>query len=157
VFIASYTAEAISIQLAGAVPATPTAAAPLVAFAEGDAAPALALAAATVSVQDGDLVLSLSWRAQQSPPDVTVFVHLVDEAGNLLAQADGDPLAGSYPFAQWRPGQQVDDIRYLPSLPEARTVLLGLYRRSDGQRLFAAPAEDQPVQDNALVLPAPRP
>lgn len=157
VFIARYTAEAISIQLARAMPATPTAGAPLVAFAEGDAAPALALAAATTSVQDGDLILSLNWRAQQSPPDVTVFVHLVDEAGNLLAQADGDPLAGSYPFAQWQPGQLVVDIRYLPSLPEARTVRLGLYRRSDGQRLFAALAGDQPVQDKALVLPIPRP
>lgn len=61
------------------------------------------------------LLVTLHWRATQAPgEDYTVFVHLVDEEGNLVAQHDGLPRGGEYPASWWRVGERVVDAHVLP-------------------------------------------
>jgi hypothetical protein len=50
------------------------------------------------------------WQPLQTlPQNLKVFVHLVDSAGNVIAQYDGYPQSGDYPTAQWVPGELIAD------------------------------------------------
>ncbi|MDY7041634.1 MAG: 6-pyruvoyl-tetrahydropterin synthase-related protein, partial [Chloroflexota bacterium] len=60
---------------------------------------------------DGELRLTLHWRAL-SPMDVDyrVFVHLFDPATeHIVAQFDGMPLHGTYSTSWWLPGEVLSD------------------------------------------------
>jgi 4-amino-4-deoxy-L-arabinose transferase-like glycosyltransferase len=86
------------------------------------------------------LVLTLYWRAiGQVPRDYTVYVHLVDEEGEIWGQADGLPLAGAYPTSHWDPGEHLMDTHELAVGAEAPRgtyhLRVGLYTLDDGQRL----------------------
>jgi hypothetical protein len=77
-----------------------------------------------------ELSLDLYWEATGTPSlDYTVFVHLVDSAGNLATTADGPPLSGDYPTSIWRKGDVVVD-EHLMILPD--DLRPGLYRLSVG-------------------------
>jgi hypothetical protein len=87
------------------------------------------------------IVLDLYW-SSLAPigEDYTVFVHLLDEAGNLVGQGDGAPVSGHYPTSIWSPGEVVLD-RHVVSVadqiqPGDYTLMGGLYRESDGTRLM---------------------
>jgi hypothetical protein len=72
------------------------------------------------------LPLALFWRATRPLPlDYTVYVHLVDAAGNKVAQRDVPPLEGRRPTSTWKPGDLVRDDQDL-FVPE--TVVPGTYR-----------------------------
>jgi hypothetical protein len=88
------------------------------------------------------LLLTLFWCSDAMPAaDYTVFIHLLDPAGNLVAQFDSPPAAGAYPTSLWDPGEIIPDEHLLPDLPPGHyTVQIGLYRPDTGQRLpVAAP------------------
>jgi hypothetical protein len=72
---------------------------------------------------------------QDTPIDWTVFVHLADENGEVIAQADGQPLNGDYPTSLWRRSCGVEDVYHLaipPDAPEGTyTVLTGMYNAAD--------------------------
>ncbi len=60
----------------------------------------------------GSCDVTLYWQAppQASPGEnYQVFVHLLDEAGQVVAQRDGAPAGGWYPTGEWLPGQVVED------------------------------------------------
>ena len=99
--------------------------------------------------QAGDqLTLWLSWsrkeelgQADEFPLlDYTVFVHLLDAAGTLVAQGDGIPgYLGALPTTLWQPGIPVLDKRVvvLPeNLPTGEySLLVGWYDLQTGERL----------------------
>lgn len=93
--------------------------------------------------QPGGLIhTDLEWRALVRPTaNDTVFVHLLDSAGQLVAQHDGPPLDGAYPTTDWDPGDVVFEripLALPPHLPAGRfTVEVGLYHRETGVRLAA--------------------
>jgi hypothetical protein len=97
--------------------------------------------------------VTLTWQAGSAAlaGPATVFVHLLDEAGQLVAQDDGPPLAGTYPFALWAAGQVVADARVLDRPGAA--VLVGLYDPATGERLPAMDAAGAPLADDAVRLP----
>jgi hypothetical protein len=106
----------------------------------------MALAGARIeetSVAPGEtLSLQLYWSALVPVnEDYTVFVHLLDGAGDLVAQGDGPPAGGRYPTSAWSPGEVVLDTHMLQvpnELASGRyTLVAGLYRVSDGTRLLA--------------------
>ncbi len=71
----------------------------------------LVRAAYTTDVQPGTGVnVQLVWRADQAV-DVaySVFVHLDDAQGHLIAQHDGTPMAGLRPTNHWRSGETILD------------------------------------------------
>ena len=88
------------------------------------------------------------WLADIPPTaDYTVFVHLLDPAGNLVTQFDSPPAAGAYPTSLWDPGEIVADERTLKDLAPGRYILqIGLYRPDTGERLAVAGSPDGVVK-----------
>jgi hypothetical protein len=72
----------------------------------------------TVGKAGRDLELTLYWRAQAPMDrDYTIFVHLVDSDGQLVAQHDGQPWwEASLPTSTWDPGEELQD-RHVLTLP----------------------------------------
>jgi hypothetical protein len=85
-----------------------------------------------VVCRDDHLALEVTWLAPASPQqDVSVFVHLLDMDGNLLAQDDRfAPVYGWRPVSTWEPGELVHDLYTLPRDERAATVRYGLYEQA---------------------------
>jgi 4-amino-4-deoxy-L-arabinose transferase-like glycosyltransferase len=95
---------------------------------------------------DAALTVTLYWEAVSDVDrDYTVFVHLVDEDGQIVGQGDGPPMEGSYPTSNWDPGETVTDVHRLESKADVPAgsyrLLVGLYVPEDGTRL---PVTDGP-------------
>lgn len=85
------------------------------------------------------LTVTLRWRALQRPPaDYQVFVHLLDGAGQLVAQHDGPPRLGLYPTSAWAAGENVEDVHPI-QLPDTYQGIVqpcvGLYTLDSLERL----------------------
>jgi hypothetical protein len=80
--------------------------------------------------------LRLTWQAVQPPgQDYAVGVHIIDEVGALVAQADAEP---NLPMRYWRVGQSYISTHKLPleSLPQGQySVWVMVYDRQSGARL----------------------
>jgi 4-amino-4-deoxy-L-arabinose transferase-like glycosyltransferase len=90
--------------------------------------------------QEEDLAVALHWRCLQPPnADYTVFVHLLDADGRVVAQHDSQPKGGAYPTSVWDVGEVVEDVHVLslpPDLVPGRYWLrVGLYLLETGERL----------------------
>ena len=102
---------------------------------------------ASVPGDEGEARFTLHWQATGPiSQDYTVFTHLVDSQGNLIAQQDNVPQKGRYPTSLWSPGEIVLDpyVLHLPPdlLPGRYALRVGLYHPQTGQRL--------PVQNGAM-------
>ncbi len=81
------------------------------------------------------IILRVAWHDEETPQrDLSVFVHLLDGAGQVIAQDDHDaPVYGWRPLTTWVPEEVVRDIYTLPRLPDASAIRYGLYeQRADG-------------------------
>ncbi|MFP3897029.1 MAG: ArnT family glycosyltransferase, partial [Anaerolineales bacterium] len=101
-----------------------------------------------------DLGVTLYWQClQEMSTRYTVFVHLLDEDCELVAQSDTYPGDGQFPTTGWIAGEYITDRHTLPlpsDLPEGRYRLaVGLYDLNTKQRLKTV-GEDQP-QDHVLL------
>jgi hypothetical protein len=97
----------------------------------------LAAAALPETVTPGGTAdLRLTWRAAGRPThDYTVFVHVMDAAGRIVAQDDRQPAGTTYPTSIWESGEQIEDVHPL-TIPAGRyRVMVGLYDTATGQRL----------------------
>ncbi|MDH4207780.1 MAG: hypothetical protein OEV76_02805, partial [Anaerolineae bacterium] len=86
------------------------------------------------------LQLALYWRGlDKMGVDYTVFVHLLDADGQVVAQYDGQPLAGFYPTSFWDVGDVVRDELNLAVGPSVKAgeyeLVVGMYLLSTGDRL----------------------
>jgi hypothetical protein len=98
-------------------------------------------------LEPGDpLCLELQWSTKaQLPSDYTVFVHVIDHNGQLVAQSDLQPGGGYAPTSSWPIGQPITD-RHGVVLPQTFTpgdyqIVIGLYG-PDGVRLKSSAGED---------------
>jgi hypothetical protein len=98
--------------------------------------------------QPGETInVSLFWETKQPiDENYMVFVHLLDEMGQIKAQSDSLPRAGAYPTGWWQPGMVVEDAHSLV-LPKDLSdsvyqLVVGLYRGEDGVRLPLANGSD---------------
>jgi hypothetical protein len=88
----------------------------------------------------GQSNLTLYWQLM-SPlaMDYTTFVHIRNEADELVAQKDQPPLAGTYPTSLWDVGEIIVDeiVVSLPAnLPAGEyRIIVGMYDFETGQRL----------------------
>jgi 4-amino-4-deoxy-L-arabinose transferase-like glycosyltransferase len=63
-----------------------------------------------VASSGSDLEVILHWHALETPGQAYhVFVHLLDEGGAIVAQADGVPGEGQLPTRGWLPGETLID------------------------------------------------
>ncbi len=104
-----------------------------------------------------DLVLTLFWQPEHAMPvDYSVFVHLLDTNGNLIAQQDGPPQNGYAPTSWWRPGELIEDTHTL-TLPDDMTrkfqIALGVYDSATGQRLAILDQDGRRQPNDAWHLP----
>jgi 4-amino-4-deoxy-L-arabinose transferase-like glycosyltransferase len=86
----------------------------------------------------GELEATLLWHALDPQKEYVVFLHLVGEDGERVAQDDKEPLRALYPPTFWPPQEVVRDRHRLP-LPESAQP--GLYRLDLG--LYEADTEDR--------------
>jgi len=85
----------------------------------------------------------------------TVFLHVVDEQGQIIAQRDWIPGEGTQPTTSWLRDEVIADSLNL-SLPAEITsgqyrMILGMYLPPTGPRLLIVDGEDQPVSDSIEV------
>ncbi|MBI5668123.1 MAG: DUF2723 domain-containing protein [Chloroflexi bacterium] len=75
------------------------------------------------------IVLRVAWVTASVPErDLSVFVHLLDADGNVVAQGDqAAPVYGWRPLTSWAAGERVRDVYRLPRREEAASVRFGLY------------------------------
>lgn len=98
--------------------------------------------------------VTMTWQgAHTVTENVTVFVHVLNSAGQLIGQADGDFLTGTLPLPVWPSQQWLQDRRQIIVTEAAAMVAIGLYRRDDGQRLPTLDSSGAPWPDNAVVVP----
>lgn len=95
------------------------------------------------------LALVLYWRAT-APIDrnYTVFVHLLDSKGQIVAQYDGEPRKGQYPTSEWRPHLLSADAIVMPINPTTPVgsdykIELGLYDAETQERLELCDTDGQ--------------
>jgi hypothetical protein len=128
-------------------------------FGSVDVQPASAPTTATpVARWDAPIILS-SWRASQAGPDLdlsfdwtadgaidrnyTLFVHLLNASGAVVAQGDSPPEQGQFPTSLWSPGDRVPDLHKMAAPPPGRYRLeIGWYRTGTGERLPLSSGDD---------------
>lgn len=108
------------------------------------------------------LRVTLHWRELRNlEGPYTALVHLYAEDGSLIAQSDGQPLRGAFPFGVWKNEHTVEDIRELalpPDLPAGRYTLgVGIYRADNGERAPAVGADGAPLADHIYRLLVAKP
>lgn len=94
-----------------------------------------------------NLTVNLFWQTNQAiAENFVVFVHLLTEAGQIVAQSDALPRAGAYPTPWWQPEVIVEDKHTLPvpgDAPEGRyRLLVGLYSAETGVRPLLTSGDD---------------
>ena len=111
---------------------------------------------------DGVSEVALTWLALNRPrTDYKVFLHLVDQNGELWAQNDGEPGYFFSPTTRWQRGEVVDDRHELiwredASPPPGRySLFVGLYDPATGARLPILAAAGRIVNAIPAVVAAP--
>jgi hypothetical protein len=94
----------------------------------------------SMSVAGDELSASLWWESNASPDsDYTVFIHLLDEQGELLAQSDSMPNRNLSPTHIWEPGDIIQDVHVLTSASSlGAKIRIGVYDPATLNRLAAS-------------------
>jgi len=109
------------------------------------------------AVAGGALRLTLYWLPlRRMDTSYTVFVHLLDAAGRVVAQQDSAPAGGQAPTSGWLENEVIADSLEIPLSselhPGSYAVEVGMYDPATGQRLKVEQAE-QPPADRVLLEP----
>jgi hypothetical protein len=89
------------------------------------------------------LTITLVWKGLvEIPVSYRVFVHLVDEDGEILVQSDAEPATWTRPTTGWAPGEYVIDSHTL-LLPEGLIIdnlilRVGIYDAVTNNRLLTS-------------------
>jgi mannosyltransferase len=102
------------------------------------------------------MTVTLYWEAQRLlDHSYTVFVHLLNARGEIVAQRDRLPLGGAWPTTAWLPGRPLADAYELTAngtVPgDANRLAVGLYLAATGERLRVAGSND----DKVILGPIP--
>ncbi len=103
------------------------------------------------------LPVTLYWQAEGSvEADYVVFIHLLDEEGRIIAQADGAPVQRLHPTSAWTPGEIVMDQHLIPAPAvggRGSHLAVGMYDLDTLARLSVR-GPSGPVPDDRIILPA---
>jgi hypothetical protein len=85
------------------------------------------------------LTLTLYFQPQKAlDQSLTLFVHLLDADGNIVAQRDAVPLGGARPTTGWAPGEIIAETITLNAAPGEYTIRTGWYNAATGARVLLA-------------------
>jgi len=109
-----------------------------------------------LAVHNREVQMDLVWLTRRAAPEsYKIFVHVIDDQGNLWRQADAYPLDFASRTNRWAPGQVTFDAHRfdLPAdMPPGRyQVRTGLYSEANGQRLPVVDNSGQPIDDQVLL------
>jgi hypothetical protein len=104
------------------------------------------------------LPLTLTWQVHATAPTPLIrFVHLLNDAGQVVAQQDAPPCNGECPATSWLENEILLDPARLAlpaNLPTGDYQLaVGWYEEATQQRLAGVDATGHPLADQVLVLP----
>jgi hypothetical protein len=107
-------------------------------------------------VTPGTITATLVWQAATpAQTSYKVFVHLVAESGEIVAQSDAVPAAG-YPTNRWVSGEVVVDTHTLAApasvAPGRYRLVAGMYDPVSNLRPPAYDAEQRRLPDDAVVV-----
>ena len=117
----------------------------------GDKITFLGFSLPTEVLESGEILqLSLFWQAtDQLDERYKVFLHLVDENDQIVAQRDSEPDGNLTPTNIWQPGQIIMDNHglFIPAgtTPGTYTLLLGLYDFADSSDRLPIDAGGEPL------------
>ena len=152
VWITNYSDQAITVEEAGSV-RQGTALPPVDYLAKlGDG---VFLTNAAAHVGDSTVTVELDWKVLNSVADATIFRHVYDCNGYMLAQGDGLALGRTLRLDLLYPGSEVHDIRSIPvsELPQERCLVLGvgLYL-PDGTRVPGQRTDGLALENDEFLL-----
>src|SRR5258706_9250622 len=105
-------------------------------------------APATVKTGEGFKVV-LTWKASVTPATAyTVFVHLLDSNGQIVAQSDSQPVDAYRPTITWLPNEYITDSHTLTfnrSYSGPATLEVGLYDPVTNKRVTLSDGSDHVV------------
>lgn len=110
------------------------------------------------TLSPGDtLLLTLHWQAASPVPEhLTVFTHLQNSEGEVVAQQDGVPAGGDRPTSSWKPGRQIEDGHAIPIPPgtpyDTYSLSVGMYDPETLVRLPAFDADGNRLPDDRIPL-----
>ncbi len=88
--------------------------------------------------------------------DYTIFVHVIDQHGNLVANHDGQPANGRFPTSTWRGEITIEDQHHInlpKSLPAGEyQIIIGVYLPETGERLDIVENNDSSSMGDSLLL-----
>ncbi|HOG46409.1 MAG TPA: 6-pyruvoyl-tetrahydropterin synthase-related protein [Anaerolineae bacterium] len=108
-------------------------------------------------VRPGETVhLTLYWQARQRmQQEYTVFTHLLDATGRIVAQQDSAPAQGARPTTSWLEGEVIVDEYALTVQSDAAAgehqIEVGLYEPDSGRRLAVIGSDRQAQGDHVLL------
>jgi hypothetical protein len=103
------------------------------------------------------LVFTLYWQSlAKLDRDYTIFVHLLDAAGQTVVGWDNMPCLDACPTTRWRAGRLIEDTHVVPlpvdMQPGEFRVALGLYYLATGERLPVRDPGGSEVPDRRIIL-----
>ncbi len=102
------------------------------------------------------LKVDLLWLGKgRAAADYTVFVHLLNEAGEVVAGHDSQPMNGAYPTTLWTAGEKVPDSHTLSTndlSPGGYLLEAGLYNLENGQRVPLPDGSEQVTLPIQIVI-----
>jgi hypothetical protein len=115
---------------------------------------AVALTGYSSMLVENNYRLFLFWEVLAPvPQNLTQFVHVRNGANDTVAQIDSQPIGGTYPTTQWRPGETVVDVLDIPipaDIPPGEyKILAGLYDWKTLERLVVV---DDESGENAVLV-----
>jgi hypothetical protein len=113
---------------------------------------------ATTTLDSRDVGVFLRWRADRPvPASYKVFVHIIDDQGQIIGQDDGIPAGWTYPTNEWPADQSISDFHWIqvPHVDRARsyTVMAGLYDENSGVRLNRIHDAGKVIDDKIVLQP----
>jgi hypothetical protein len=109
-------------------------------------------------ISPGDtLTVVLYWQPQEEVEgDYTVFVHLLSDDGELVAQQDNVPLNGIRPTDTWLAGEELEDVYYIVTpedlSPGQYELSIGMYDSETIVRLPVFDAEGVQMEGDRIVI-----
>lgn len=116
----------------------------------GEAISLLGYSLATEELGSGEILqISLFWQTDEEIDErYKVFLHLVDEKGQIVAQQDSEPGSNLTPTNIWQPGQIIMDNHglFIPAGTSSGTytLLLGLYDFADPSNRLPIDTGEEP-------------
>lgn len=106
-----------------------------------------------------ELKLTLYWVAINAEPlnaDYTVFTHLLDGAGKIIAQHDGEPVTGRRPTHTWKKDDKIIDTHKIiwqtQEYTGTATIEVGLYDFQTKERLPGYGTKGERLPHDRVIL-----